>query len=270
MLFVKELKLLITDMYKMKWYIPIWFIVLIFSVLSIIRQTIPLVGIMGLPQTLDLFFSPFTFSFPVSPLFIVFLAFGLIPFFEPLRLIRYKKREIIFLALISRIFWIVFIFTILFLFSGLIISGIYSGNWHNVWLTKSGQPYQMFGNTINLEKYFETKWMITRYILTSLVIFNMLGVFVSILYVSIQRYIYAIIITFSIIMLDKTLEILFKISLINQKISLEMNQWITPGTFQETICWFGGIYIIFSTILYILIEKKDYLSKSKTNNEKNY
>ncbi|PET37896.1 hypothetical protein CN520_24465 [Bacillus cereus] len=269
MSFIKEIKLLVMDMLCKKMYIFLWLLILLFCVVSLVKQAVPIKGEMGFPQCFEFFFSSFTFVFPVLPLFLIFLAYGIIPFFEPFRFIRYKKREHIFLALLLRIFLIVFLFTVFYLLSGFLVGGLYSGNWNNVWLTKKGLPYAIYGEQLALSKYFETWWMLIRYIMTSLFLFNLIGIIVVICYVLIPRYIYSFIIICTLSILDKTLQKIYGISLLNKQLTLGLNEWLRPETFQNISYLFGGIWIVLTVVLYIIMEKKDYFSNYKSDNGQN-
>lgn len=269
MWFIKEIKLIIMDLFCKRTYLFLWLLALLFCSLTLVKMAVPIKGEMGFPQSFDLFFSAFTFVFPVLPLFLMFLIFGLLPFFEPLRFIRYKKREQIFSSLLFRIFFIVLLFTVLYLLSGFIMGGIYSGQWNNVWLTKQGVPYLIYGEKIPLDTYFNTHWMIIRYSVTSLFLFNMLGTLVVIFYILIPRYIYSFIIVFIVAILDKTLQKIYDISLLNEPLTLGLNEWLMPETFVTTASLFGGMWILLTVFLYLIMEKKDYINKHKADNGQN-
>lgn len=269
MWFIKEIKLLAMDFFHKRAYLFLWLLLLLFCTLYLVKIAVPIKGDMGFPQFFDYFFSNFTFVFPVLPLFLFFLAFVLIPFFEPLRFIRYIKKERIFASLLLRIFLTVFLFTALYLGCGFILGGLYSGQWENIWITKNGLPYLTYGEQLQLNDYFNTYWMITRYFLTSLLLFNMLGILFALFYILIPRYTYSFIIVCTITILDNTLQKMHGISFINQPLSLGLTEWLMPETFQTTLFMFGGMCIIFTALLYIAIEKKDYFNTTTADNGKN-
>ncbi|MGW5952461.1 hypothetical protein [Bacillus mycoides] len=268
MLLIREIKLLINDLLKARLRFAIWLVALIMCVIALVYMGVLTSGKIGFPQTLSHFFSPFTFYFPVVPLFLMLLSFILIPFFEPFRFIRYIKRENIFLALVIRIFLIVLLFTVLYLLGGFIAGGFISKRWDNLWLSKEGLPFLTYGEKVPLHEYFSTSWIIIRYFITSIFVFNMLGILVAIFYALIPRYIYSFIIVNSIILLDKSLDYFYGFSPINTTMSINMDKLLMPETFQSMCFLFGGVWLTFLTILYFILEKQDYLNRHKDDNGK--
>ncbi len=72
MLFVKELHIVLLDIWRYKVRLFIWFFCYLLCILYLVKESIPQHGIMGIPQSLNLFFSSYTFIFPVLPLFLMF------------------------------------------------------------------------------------------------------------------------------------------------------------------------------------------------------
>ncbi|MEC0722224.1 hypothetical protein P8882_18395 [Bacillus haynesii] len=268
MLFVNELRFALIDITRHKWRLGLWFLCFFLCIVYLEREAVPKEGIMGLPQALNLFFSSYTFAFPVLPLFLLFFSFGVLPFFDIARFIRYQKRERLFLSLLSRIFWVCLIFTILYLLGGVILGGVLSGRWDNVWLTKNGAPYLMYGDQIPLIQYYSSNVMVFRYIVTSLLLFHMIGLFAVVCYVFIKKFIYSFIIVTSVVILDKMLHTYFAFSLINDPLSLEMTSWLIPGLFPEMIYLFGGFALVFAVILYVCLVKQDYFNDYSIDNGK--
>ncbi|WP_276787413.1 hypothetical protein [Bacillus sp. (in: firmicutes)] len=268
MLFVNELRFVLIDMCRHKRRLSFWFLCFLLCIVYLVKEGVPKEGIMGPPQALNLFLSSYTFSFPVLPLFLMFLSFGVLPFFDSVRFIRYQKRERVFLSLLSRVFWICLMFTILYLVGGVLLGVFLSGRWDNVWLSPEGAPYFLYGNKLPLDQYYSSNVMMVRYIITSLLLFHMIGLFAVVCYVFIKKYIYSFIIVTSVVILDKMLHTYFEFSLINDPISLEMTSWLIPGLFSEMIYLIGGFGIIFAVVLYICLINQDYFNEYSIDNEK--
>ncbi|MCW6699734.1 hypothetical protein LG401_01245 [Bacillus pumilus] len=268
MLFVKELHIVLLDIYRYKVRLFIWFFCYLLCILYLVKESIPQQGIMGIPQSLNLFFSSYTFIFPVLPLFLMFFSFGIVPFFDSSRFVRYKKRERVFLSLLLRVFWICLIFTLIYLIGGFLLGGFLSGRWDNVWLSTKGAPYLIYGDQLPLDEYFSSNIMLMRYLITSLLVFYLIGLFVVVCYLLSKNYIYSFIIISSTVILDKMLNIYFGFSFINDSLSLEMTSWLIPGLFSRMIYLFSGFGLLFTFLAYKIFIKQDFLNDYGIDHEK--
>ena len=119
-----------------------------------------------------------------------------------------SKRKSI-LSLLLRVFWICLIFTLIYLIGGFLLGGFLSGRWNNVWLSTKGTPYLIYGDQLPLDEYFSSNIMLIRYLITSLLVFHLIGLFVVVCYLLSKNYIYSFIIISSAVILDKMLNIYF-------------------------------------------------------------
>ena len=154
MFVIREWKNLITDLCSDKWKISGWFCLFILTILFLIKSARleDLKGTISIADAMDQFFSIYTFTFPLSPLFLLFVSIGVLPFFRYFVSLDIDHVQN-FLALIARLFGISLCFTLLLLFSGYIISGIWCGNFVHYWDTTAGTPYIRYGDQIDLSSF---------------------------------------------------------------------------------------------------------------------
>lgn len=259
MFVIREWKNLITDLNADKWKISSWFCLFILTILFLIKSARleDLKGTISIADAMDQFFSIYTFTFPLSPLFLLFVSIGVIPFFSLFRIIRYRSRSELFLALIARLFGISLCFTLLLLIFGYIISGIWCGNFVHYWDTTAGTPYIRYGDQINLTS-FSVIWMITRYFITSTLVFFFISAAVSAIYLFLSNYIYSFIVVMSLIIMDRMMKNFYEFSILHDHLSLNLDQWLVPESFETTVFLFTGGTILLFSLIYAKMVKKDY------------
>ncbi|MEN3817023.1 MAG: hypothetical protein AAG110_08670 [Bacillus velezensis] len=270
MFVIREWKNLITDLCSDKWKISGWFCLFILTILFLIKSARleDLKGTISIADAMDQFFSIYTFTFPLSPLFLLFVSIGVLPFFSLFRTIRYRSRSELFLALIARLFGISLCFTLLLLFSGYIISGIWCGNFVHYWDTTAGTPYIRYGDQIDLSS-FSGIWMITRYFITSTLVFFFFSAAVSAIYLFLSNYIYSFIAVMSLIIMDRMMSNFYEFSILHDHLSLNLDQWLVPESFETTVFLFTGGTLLLFSIIYVQMVKKDYSNgKIDENNVK--
>ncbi|MCY8850592.1 hypothetical protein [Bacillus inaquosorum] len=259
MFIVREWKSFIADLCADKWKLLGWFCLLILTILSLIKSARleDVKGTISIADAMDQFFSVYTFVFPVIPLLLLFIAIGLLPFFSLFRVIRYKSRAELFLAFVGRIFGISSCFTFVFLLFGFIISVIWCGGFVHNWDTTNGTPYLLYGEQLQVT-IFSPIWMIFRYITTAFLVFSFFITCTSAFYLIFSKYIYSFISIICLLMMDKMSNTFFNISILHDYLSLELTQWLVPGSFESTVFLYLGGTILLLCAIYIGMITKDF------------
>lgn len=215
----------------------------------------------GLPDVFNMLFIESSLLAFSVPAFLVILFFVLTPLFQPLRIVRFQKRETLAWTVFRTVFFTVLIYLAAYFAFGFLFAWLKTGSLQNTWATKEGTPYLLYKDEIDLS-LFATPYMILRYGLTEFSAFLFLGLAAAFLYLLSDRYIYAFFLVVGFLIFDFALHSLFMISLFLNKAAVRLGTWGDGKDLLGIVLYFFGLSVVLMIGIFILLLRKDFLSRS--------
>jgi len=210
----------------------------------------------SIPDMFSTMFQGAQFLVILVPVYLLLLSLIFPASFNTLRLFRYGSRERFTAYIFVTIFIITGAFLFIYMLAGFIYGFSLTGTLKNSWTTEIGYPYMILDGQINLET-FKISNLISTYVITEMLVFIIIGLIAAIIYAILKRYVFSFFIVQGLILLDFTMEQLFNTSLFVKYAQITLYTW-SDIHFGFVIVYFLGIIIVLTTILYLVINKRDF------------
>lgn len=237
-------------------YIALLFISLIYSG-ELISHRLDL----SIPDLYSVMFQGLLFIIIVIPIFLLFLSTILPPSFDSLRVTRYRSREKLTIRMMMTIFLAVCIYLSIYMLAGVLYGYYISGTFENRWITESGFPNLFFDGEINLA-LFQTNQIILKYVLTETLAFMIIGLLTACIFILTGRFIVTFFLIEGFLLFEYFLHNFLNVSLFIGRAQIYLDAWVEMSLGSVAL-YFIGIIIVLTVVLYIIIDKKDFIERSE-------